>query len=74
MSGIRRARPWLGTIVDIRIEHADSACADRAIEAAFARAVTHAERAKTQMLGAFATSPERDGLVALADYVISRDR
>ena len=45
-----------------------------AIDAAFARAVTHAERAKAQLAGAFAPSPERDGLIALADYVISRDR
>jgi octaprenyl-diphosphate synthase len=45
-----------------------------AIDAAFARAVTHAERAKAQLAGAFAPSPERDGLIALADYVINRDR
>jgi octaprenyl-diphosphate synthase len=45
-----------------------------AIEAAFERAVTHADRAKRQLAEAFAASPERDGLIALADYVISRDR
>ncbi|MEZ5318619.1 MAG: polyprenyl synthetase family protein [Vicinamibacterales bacterium] len=45
-----------------------------AVEAAFERAVTHAERAKQQLLGAFPTSSERDGLVALADYVLGRDR
>ncbi|MEO8482314.1 MAG: polyprenyl synthetase family protein [Acidobacteriota bacterium] len=45
-----------------------------AIEAAFERAVTHAERAKRQLADAFPVSPERDGLIALADYVISRDR
>lgn len=45
-----------------------------AIEAAFERAVTHAERAKRQLADAFPSSPERDGLMALADYVISRDR
>ena len=45
-----------------------------AIEAAFERAVTHAERAKRQLADAFPSSPERDGLMSLADYVISRDR
>ena len=45
-----------------------------AIEAAFERAVVYANRAKQHMLGAFPPSPERDGLVALADYVVSRDR
>jgi octaprenyl-diphosphate synthase len=45
-----------------------------AIDAAFARAVRHAEQAKRQLLDAFPVSVERDGLVALADYVISRDR
>lgn len=40
MNGMRRARPWLGTIVDIRIEHADGARAERAIEAAFAEIAT----------------------------------
>jgi len=45
-----------------------------AIESAFERAVIYANRAKQHMLGAFPPSPERDGLVALADYVVSRDR
>jgi octaprenyl-diphosphate synthase len=45
-----------------------------AIEAAFERAVTHAERAKRSLADAFTPSVERDGLIALADYVISRDR
>ena len=40
MSSVRRARPWLGTIVEIRIEHADSVRAERAIEAAFAEIAT----------------------------------
>ncbi|HEY7872126.1 MAG TPA: FAD:protein FMN transferase [Rudaea sp.] len=40
MSGIRRARPWLGTIVDVYVEHADSTRAERAIEAAFAEIAT----------------------------------
>ena len=45
-----------------------------AIDAAFERAIVYAQRAKQHMLGAFPSSPERDGLVALADYVVSRDR
>ena len=45
-----------------------------AIDSAFERAVVYAARAKQHMLAAFPTSPERDGLVALADYVVSRDR
>ncbi|MBU6199691.1 MAG: FAD:protein FMN transferase [Xanthomonadaceae bacterium] len=36
MSGVRRARPWLGTIVDIRVDGVDTPRALRAIEAAFA--------------------------------------
>ncbi len=35
---------------------------------------THAERAKQQLVAAFPPSAERDGLIALADYVLSRDR
>jgi octaprenyl-diphosphate synthase len=45
-----------------------------AIDAAFGRAVTYGERAKAHLAGAFVPSPERDGLIALADYVLSRDR
>jgi len=45
-----------------------------AIEAAFARATTHAERAKQRLLDTFGPSPEREGLISLADYVIHRDR
>ena len=45
-----------------------------AIETAFERAVTYATSAKQHLLGAFPPSAERDGLVALADYVVSRDR
>ncbi len=45
-----------------------------AVEAAFKRAVVHAERAKQHLLDAFGASPERDGLISLADYVIHRDR
>jgi octaprenyl-diphosphate synthase len=45
-----------------------------AVEAAFDRAIGHAERAKRHLTDAFEASPERDGLIALADYVIHRDR
>jgi octaprenyl-diphosphate synthase len=45
-----------------------------AVDAAFERAVTHAERAKQELLGAFPPSPEREGLAALTDYILSRDR
>jgi octaprenyl-diphosphate synthase len=45
-----------------------------AIDAAFERAVMHAGRAKEQLIAAFPASVERDGLVSLADYIISRDR
>jgi octaprenyl-diphosphate synthase len=44
------------------------------VDLAFARAVSHAEQAKRLLIDAFPPSPERDGLVALADYVIGRDR
>jgi octaprenyl-diphosphate synthase len=44
------------------------------VDAAFERAVTYARRAKQHLLGAFPASPERDGLAALTDYVLSRDR
>jgi octaprenyl-diphosphate synthase len=45
-----------------------------AIETAFERAVAYAASAKQHLLGAFPASAERDGLIALADYVVSRDR
>jgi octaprenyl-diphosphate synthase len=45
-----------------------------AVDAAFARAVEHVERAKRHLSEAFAPSVERDALLALADYVIHRDR
>jgi octaprenyl-diphosphate synthase len=45
-----------------------------AIDDAFERAVVFARRAKTHLMNAFPGSPERDGLIALADYVVSRDR
>ena len=45
-----------------------------AVDAAFDRAVEYAARAKRHLLDAFPPSTERDGLIALADYVVSRDR
>jgi octaprenyl-diphosphate synthase len=45
-----------------------------AVDAAFERAVAFASRAKQHLLDAFPPSVERDGLIALADYVVSRDR
>jgi thiamine biosynthesis lipoprotein len=42
VSSIRRARPWLGTLVDIRIDESESTRALRALEAAFAEvAIVH---------------------------------
>jgi octaprenyl-diphosphate synthase len=45
-----------------------------AVDTAFERAVEFGERAKHHLVGAFDPSPERDGLLALTDYVLSRDR
>lgn len=45
-----------------------------AIDATFERASQHAARAKAHVIEAFPPSTERDALVALADYVIQRDR
>jgi octaprenyl-diphosphate synthase len=45
-----------------------------ALEAAFARAVEHGERAKQPLAAAFPHSPERDALISLVDYVLNRDR
>jgi octaprenyl-diphosphate synthase len=45
-----------------------------AVDAAFDRAVTYAGRAKQQLSNAFPPSAERDGLLALTDYVLNRDR
>jgi octaprenyl-diphosphate synthase len=55
------------TIKDLLARHG-------AIDAAVERAVRHAARAKQHLEGAFPPSPERDGLMALPDYVLSRDR
>ncbi len=45
-----------------------------AIDAAYERAVTYGQAARTQLLSAFPASVERDGLVSLVDYVLQRDR
>ena len=45
-----------------------------AVETAFERAVAFATRAKAHLTATFPASPDRDGLLALADYVVSRDR
>jgi octaprenyl-diphosphate synthase len=45
-----------------------------AVDTAFERAVTYAQRAQTHLANAFPPSVERDNLIALADYVLSRDR
>ncbi|MGC4081321.1 MAG: polyprenyl synthetase family protein [Vicinamibacterales bacterium] len=56
------------------VEHAArSAARDRSIDYASRRAVEFAERAKKQ-LAVFPPSSERDALLALPDYVLSRDR
>lgn len=55
------------TIRDLLARH-------RAIDAAYERAVDYADRAKSSLLNAFPASVERDGLIALTDYVLSRDR
>ena len=44
------------------------------IDATFERAVRHGEDAKRRLAGVFQQSPERDNLLALVDYVLSRDR
>jgi octaprenyl-diphosphate synthase len=45
-----------------------------AVDSAFARAVEFARTAKDRLSALFPPSPERDGLLALTDYVLSRDR
>jgi octaprenyl-diphosphate synthase len=60
------AETWR-TITDLLRRHG-------AVEAAFDRAVEYGVRAKAHLSSAFPASPERDGLLALADYVLSRDR
>jgi octaprenyl-diphosphate synthase len=55
------------TIKDLLTHHG-------AVDAAFEKAEGFAERARQHLIGAFGPSPERDGLVALTDYVLNRDR
>jgi octaprenyl-diphosphate synthase len=55
------------TIKDMLTRH-------KAVDTAFDRAVTYAHRAKQQLAAAFPASVERDGLLALTDYVLNRDR
>ena len=45
-----------------------------AVDAAFARAVEYANRAKQELAAVFPPSAERDGLMLLTDYVLGRDR
>lgn len=53
-----------------------SACLaeQRAVEYALGKAAEYARRAQENLLGVFPPSPERDALVALPEYVLSRDR
>jgi hypothetical protein len=44
------------------------------VDAAYARALDHGERAKAHLSAAFLPSPEREPLLSLVDYVLSRDR
>lgn len=55
------------TIRDLLARH-------KAVENAFGRAVTYAQRAKQHLAAEFTACAERDGLLALPDYVLSRDR
>ena len=65
-NGVISPETWR-TIKDLLARHG-------AVETAFERAVGYAERAKEQLTSAFQPSTERDGLLALTDYVLSRDR
>jgi octaprenyl-diphosphate synthase len=55
------------TIRDLLVRHG-------ALDAAYERALDYATRARTELTRAFPPSPDRDSLVALADYVLGRDR
>ena len=55
------------TIKDALVRHGS-------IDAALARAQAYADRAKQHLSGAFPASTEREALLALADYVLARDR
>lgn len=52
----------------------DEMAAHGVVASTFERATSYAERAKRQLTDAFPPSADRDGLIALADYVLSRDR
>ena len=52
----------------------DQLVAHDVVEATFERALRHGEEAKRHLAGAFPQSAERDNLLSLADYVLSRDR
>ena len=60
------AEQWR-TIRDLLARHG-------ALNAAIERAILHATRARQHLLAAFRPSAERDALVALTGYVLSRDR
>jgi geranylgeranyl pyrophosphate synthase len=45
-----------------------------AVDAAFDRAIAHVDQAKQSLTAAFRPSAEREALIALADYLLSRDR
>jgi octaprenyl-diphosphate synthase len=45
-----------------------------AVEAAYEKAVEYGRRAQQELMTAFPPSVERDALVSLSDYVLSRDR
>ena len=44
------------------------------VDAAYAKAVVYGERAKAHLAAAFPPSTEREALISLVDYVLSRDR
>jgi octaprenyl-diphosphate synthase len=46
----------------------------RAVDETFARALSYGDRARTHLRDAFPASLERDRLLSLVDYVLSRDR
>lgn len=76
-----RARPIVGDIIARRAvtaerwnELLDLLVSTGAAASALETALEHAELAKRRLEGAFAPSPDREALVALVDFVVSRDR
>lgn len=65
-TGLVTAETWR-SIVDLLDSHG-------ALDAAFERASTHARLAQEHLRGAFPPSAEREALISLADYLLSRDR